>query len=106
MLDLVDLAVFAVAERGGGVLALAVDPQVAVFSLEARAVVGTGGVGGWCSTSSILIFFGSSRLALELGRICAIALVATVLPIRIASRARSGHTSNSGIVPAGLAEQG
>lgn len=49
----------AIAEKGGGVFTLAVDAQNRGFFLEARAVVGTGGVGQVVLDRLDLDFFGS-----------------------------------------------
>ncbi len=104
--DFVDLAVLAVAEERGGVLTLAVDAKDRGFFLEARAVVGTGGVG------QVVL----NRLDLDLLRIeaqllqaphdlVAVALVAAVAHQDRVEGAVRGVPVTLGVVPARLAEQ-
>ncbi len=105
-LDLVDLAVFAVAEEGGGVLTLAVDPEDRGLLLEARAVVGTGGVGQVVLHRLDLdLFRVEAQLLQAPDDLIAVALVATVAHQDRVQGAVRGVPVALGVVPASLAEQ-
>jgi len=105
-LDLGDLAVFAVAEERGGVLALAVDAQDRGFLFETRAVVGAGSVGQVMLDRLNLDFLRVEAQLLKAEHdLVAIALVAPVAHQDRVKGAVRGIPVALGVVPAGLAEQ-
>ncbi len=101
-----DLAVFAVAKEGGGVFALAVNAEDCGFFLEARAVVGTGGVGQVVLDRFDLdLFRVEAQLLQAPDDLLAVALVATIAHQDRVEGAVRGVPVALGIVPARLAEQ-
>ncbi|MCY1368149.1 hypothetical protein D9M69_551160 [compost metagenome] len=101
-----DLAVLAPAEEGGGVLALAVDPEDRGLLLEARAVVGAGGVGQVVLHRLDLHLLGVEAQLLQApDDLLAVALVAAVAHEDGVEGAIRGVPVTLGVVPAGLAEQ-
>ncbi|MCY1407306.1 hypothetical protein D9M71_226030 [compost metagenome] len=105
-LDLVNLAIFAVAKEGRGVLALAVDTEDRGFFLEAGAVIGTGCVRKVVLDRLDLDFFRVKTQLLQAEHnVFAVALVAAVAHQDRVECAVRGIPVTLGVVPARLAEQ-
>ena len=105
LFDLVDLAVLAVAEEGGGVLALAVDAENRGFLFKARAVISTGGVGQVVfDRFDFDLFQVETQLLQAPVDLVAVALVAAVAHQDRIKGAIRGVPVALGVVPAGLVE--
>ncbi|MCY1391860.1 hypothetical protein D9M71_67120 [compost metagenome] len=105
-LDLVDLAVFAVAKKGRGVFALAVDAEDRGLFLEPGAVIGTGSMGEVVLDRLDLDFLRVEAQLLQAEHdVLAVALVATVAHQDRVEGAVRGVPVALGVVPARLAEQ-
>ncbi|OMP11032.1 hypothetical protein COLO4_04070, partial [Corchorus olitorius] len=106
LLDLVDLAVLAIAEEGRGVFALAVDAEDRGLFLETGAVIGAGCVGQVVLDRFDLDFLRIEAQLLQTpDDLLAVALVAAVAHQDRVKGAVRGVPVALGIVPASLAEQ-